>query len=637
MKLPNQRLRILVFFSLSLFIFSSCKRVEPKKFNRNIPEEANTEMQRLLQYQIAVFAFTPSNGWVIVTKDGRYFARNIPEECFQKLEEFVNAGHKIQHIAFPPRGGNSWVIITDRTKFARNIPEECNTKLNEYYADGKRVRCVAFPPNRGDNSWVIVTNDGFFARNIPDECYQIMLNLYQRPQIGANVPRLVHYVSFTPTGGWLVLARDYYFARNIPQECFQQMGVFNGESREMAIVAFSPQRGGWSIISNLKFNNRPTDEIRVAERSFPGGKDIWDRMRDYNTPGVSIAVVLNNQLAWSCGYGHMEKDIDDAIHPKSVFQAASISKVLAAIGAYKWTENGLIGFDERIRPRLSLNIPTRACLTYTDSVTIRGILRHRSGISGRGTTRPLANCTGFCTNCNNCACGGGFAGYLNSGNTVVPNLTELFNGTSTRPNVTVNSPRIDLSYTDGRFSYSGSAYTVLQQLALDITNRPFEQWMRANVLNPMRMDRSAFAINPSQQFFDERLVATGHDNNGNPINGKRRLHPEFAAAGLYTTCEDLANVIIMLNNGGTINGNTVLTNGSVTNLITNGIGIFTGNGNITANGNFYTHGGSNTGFRCVLFGFPASNAGVVVMTNGQNGGTAFREEIAQAVIQTYGW
>jgi hypothetical protein len=47
--------------------------------------------------------------------NGGLFARNIPEECYQKLLAYAGDGHKIRVIAFPPEGGNRWLIVTDRT------------------------------------------------------------------------------------------------------------------------------------------------------------------------------------------------------------------------------------------------------------------------------------------------------------------------------------------------------------------------------------------------------------------------------------------------------------------------------------------------------------------------------------------
>ena len=98
-------------------------------FNRRMPDEFHTQMGNLSPGKITAVAFTPSNGWVIVNQSGGLFARGIPDECFAKLGEYVQAGHIINSIGFPAEGGNRWVITTNKTFFARNIPDECYQKL----------------------------------------------------------------------------------------------------------------------------------------------------------------------------------------------------------------------------------------------------------------------------------------------------------------------------------------------------------------------------------------------------------------------------------------------------------------------------------------------------------------------------
>jgi CubicO group peptidase (beta-lactamase class C family) len=601
---------------------------EPTKFNRNIDPEAHEQMERLLAEGIAVFAFHPGGGWVIVTEQGSKFARNIPEECNQKLEEFLAGGHKIRSIAFPPRGGNRWVIVTDRTKFARDIPTEANDQLERFLADGHEVLSVAFPYRRTtDNSWVILAEDDFFARNIDDEAYQIIRNFMQRPRPGTARSRPVHQVAFEPGGGWVVLGEDAFYARNIDDEAFQTLGNFWNEKRQIATVAFDPDEDGWSIISNEKYTTRPAvDEIQLFERNV-GGETISQRRRAVNVPGVSVAVVVDNRLAWSAGYGHLVAGEDDAAHPESLYQAASISKVLAAIGMHRLVDDGDIDLGSDILDDLSVAVPTRSCLTGDPAVLLRDVLNHVSPVMGRGTTNPLNVCSGFTGG------GGGYGGYATGAS--LPTLDQIVAGTGP-----ANTPAITRSRNNGSFSYSGGGFTLLQKLIEDLTGDSFSDWMQEEILDPMGMDDSFFDTTVPQRFFDAGDVAAGHDSTtGARIGGDRRQYPEFAAAGLYSTARDLARVIIMLNQDGVIGGTRILSTASRDSLVESGIGIFVNGGaNITANADFYAHGGTNSGFRSLLVGMPGAKAGVVVMTNGDAlGGVTFREELVQAVIDAYGW
>lgn len=592
-------------------------------FNRNIPDEAHEKIGSMGPGGVQAFAFTPSGGWVIVVNGGGYFARGIPDECFAKLGEFINAGHKIRVIAFPPEGGNRWVIVTDKTYFARNIPDECYTKLGECWEAGYRPTCIAFP-YPGGNRWVILAGKWLYARGIPDECYQLLCNFGQglRP---------AERVAFMKTGGWTILAEERYWARGIPDECYDQMGNF---AKTMLVdhVNFAPN-GGWSIISNTAKSALPSDPLRNFEGTIiqenGAWKNIWDRMAKYKVPGVSIAVVRNNKVAWATSYGPVEKGSSDWVHTDTVFQAASCSKPVAAIGYLRLVQSNLVTLDEDVHPKLGWTLGARSCVqeSWKSKVTLRRLLRHEGGIIGRDATNPTNQCSNFSS-----GGGGGFGGYPNTAGVGVPNLLEILNGTSSRPGVSVNSHKVIQTYNPGTISaYSGEAFVMMMQLLENQRSANFAAWMKTNVLEPAGMSHSTYSLT-APSFSGP--PASGHKTDGEAIPGDRNRYPESAAAGLYTTPSDLARFIIAINQGGTIDGHTILDSTRTQELMNNSLGMPT-SGAGTANSAFW-HNGANYGFRCLFKGYPGKQAGYVIMTNGDAGDTLYGE-IAAALVRTYGW
>ncbi len=612
-------------------------------YNRNIPGEAHTQMTRLAPRGISTFSFTPSNGWVITTPDGQRFARNIPDDCYQVLLAYLGAGHRVQVLAFPPAGGNSWVIVTDRGKFAKNIPTECNAKINEYRSAGRQIRCVAFPP-AGGNRWVVVADGAWQARYIPDECFQVMRNLSQRPWPGTRPPRRIHHVAFTPSGGWTVQADDYMFARDVPGECDSRMEIFQSQNRRIDTVAFSPT-GGWSIISNGSPRSVAADPIREFEATIRRGtvtETIWERMRWSNVPGVAVACVINNQLAWSTGYGHLRAGRDHAAHPESIFQAASISKVVAAIGVMALVRAGRFGLEDDLRDLLQWPrpIPVADGVNVTTPPPVQLALQHAAGFNH-----------------------GSFDGC--GSRDTIPTTSEILLGKFCPYTVGTNRDPVMIARDPGPNSwvYSGGGSQILQQLIEEQAGTPFIPWIKENVLEPYGMEDSFFDLTVPSAYFRANHVATGHDANGNPIG--RNRYPESAAAGLYSTAEDLARMIIAINRllARTYQGQTPIGTLQARQLMTNtiqppnrfwrqGLGFRTnGNQAELEDSNFrYWHGGSNAGFKALFVGYPNRDggAGVVVMTNGDaramllpnnrsDNGVNFRAAVANAVAAAYGW
>lgn len=571
---------------------------------------------------VQAFAFTPSGGWVIVVNGG-YFARGIPDECFQKLGEFIGTGHKIRVIAFPPEGGNRWVIVTDKTYFARNIPDECYEKLGECWKAGHRPTCIAFP-YPGGNRWAILAGKWLYTRGIDDECFQHLCNFSQglRP---------AERVAFTKSGGWTILAEDRFWARRIPDECYDQMKQF-AQSMLVDHVNFAPN-GGFSIISNTTKPAFPSDPLRNFENRIIQEdrvwKNIWDRMAKYKVPGVSIAIVQNNRVAWATSYGQTEKGDPDWIHTDTVFQAASCSKPVAAIGFLRLVQSSLVGLDENVNPKLGWDLPRRSCAaaSWESRVTLRRLLRHEGGIIGRGAANPSDKCSGFSD-----GGAGGFGGYPNTSGVGVPTVLEILNGASSRPGVNVNSRKVELTYNPGTMSaYSGEAFVMMMQLLENQRGQNFGNWMKSNVLDRAGMVNSTFSLT-APSFSGP--PAAGHDSNGNIITGKRNRYPEGAAAGLYTTPTDLCRFIIALNQNGTYNGASILDTTRVQELMNDSLGMPTGNaGSATS---WFWHNGANYGFRCQFKGYPGKKAGFAIMTNGDQGDT-LHGEIAAALIRTYNW
>ncbi|WP_433413919.1 serine hydrolase domain-containing protein [Microtetraspora malaysiensis] len=581
-------------------------------FNRRVPDEAHTKMGELAPYGITSFAFTPSNGWVIVTQDGRFFARGVPDACYAELGKLTKAGRKIHCVAFPPEGGDRWVITTDKGVSARGIPAECQQRITASYGAGKQVVNVAFPP-AGGNRWSVVDTDGFYVRGIDDECYQMMRNLTQGG-------RRVTYVAFPRGGGWAVVAQDEFHARGIDDECYQQMGKLSAGGWQLHNVTFSPT-GGWSLCSRGKVPALPADRVRQVEDSVGSG-GIWQRMGYWKTPGVAIAVVTGNRITWSTGYGWLEAGSGAAAHPETGFQAASISKAVASVGVLRLMQTLKKPLSSDIRPFLGWTLPSRSCVSPDAVPTIDLILTHRAGVIGRGSTSPADVCSGF-----NASAGGGFAGY--GPNATVPSLLQIMNGEG-------NSPKIELTTDPGaEYHYSGAGFVLLQRMVEQQTGLSLAQYMDKEVLAPLGMKTSSYALAPTFE------LASGHTTTGAVISGKRNRYPESAAAGLYSNVLDLSRLVCYLNKAWTASGDIAgpLSKESVRTLLSKGAQPDMGRGLFIAGSgtkNFsFTHDGSNYGFKSVFKGYPELGAGYAVMVNGDN--TNLVNEIAASIRSTYGW
>jgi CubicO group peptidase (beta-lactamase class C family) len=590
-------------------------------FSYNMPQAAMDAAEALAAGGIGVFTFNAADGWLVVANNGEVRSNNVSGGCIKKIEELIAAGHTVKSVAFPPKGSNSYVIITDKDHYTSEVDGKLIQKLKELKAKGSKVKQIAFRPKRGNDRWIIVTENGFTAQNIPDECYQILKNLQESPKLNGKPTRKINSVSFTNTGGWVVNADDYFFSRNIPGGCLKKMNDLKGKYLQSDEVVFS--KSGWSVISHQSVSEAPIDEIRAFEKAVKGG-GLWNRMKLSKVPGVSVAVIIDNKLAWSCGYGYLKTGGIHAAHSDSLYQAGSLSQLVSTIGALRLVRLGKIGLEEDLMAEeLGLDISMKPGFELEEGqeATLAMLLANRSGYGVKG-----------------------LKGYT-KGRTL-PNLDNIIKGAGG-----ANNGKVAIEFPPNtRYEPSAGGFIMLDKIIQKVTDQPADKWLDENVLGPLKMKDSSFDIKVNKAFLDDYNVAAGHNPNGGTLTGERYSYPETSAYGLHTNVKNMANIISMINQGGSFNGETFITTDLIETLLTpvnqlekrtRGLGAMVTNFeeiNETGSNFRYTSSGQCAGFRSLIFGYPVQGTGVVVMTNGNaKDGPRFCYDVAKAVIDTYDW
>jgi CubicO group peptidase (beta-lactamase class C family) len=197
-----------------------------------------------------------------------------------------------------------------------------------------------------------------------------------------------------------------------------------------------------------------------------------------------------------------------------------------------------------------------------------------------------------------------------------------------------NTASVEAKWLPGRsFRYSGGGTMVLQLLVGEVTGTPFERLAATSVLEPAGMKGSTFTPLAT----NEANVASAHDLDGQPLAGRFRLYPEQAAAGLWSTAEDLARLALAIaaswRDGGPLTRRTGRLMAAQVVGGPTGLGIFVRQR--PGKPPYLYHYGVNAGFRSVLV-FAADGAfGLALMTNGE-GGRGLIPAFLDAVFRAFG-
>lgn len=332
------------------------------------------------------------------------------------------------------------------------------------------------------------------------------------------------------------------------------------------------------------------DLVFVGEEPPP--QSLRERMERHGVPGLSVAVMLDGEIAWARGYGLADVASGREVTSETLFQAASISKPVAAMAALRLVQQGALDLDDDVNSHLTAwSVPEHEW-SESEAVTLRRLLSHTAGTTVHG-----------------------FPGYARGSE--IPTAVAVLDGAGNTDPVVVDIEP------GSRFRYSGGGYTIVQQLLDDLSGKPFEELLAESVLDPLGMTRSSFGT-------PKEAPASGYRSDDTVVEGDWHVYPELAAAGLWTTPSDLARFALALQQG----ANAVLDAEHVEAMLTpvvdrQGLGPGVG-------GKEFGHGGANEGFRCLLTAALDGSWGVAVMTNSDSG-SALAQEVLLTLAREYGW
>ena len=268
----------------------------------------------------------------------------------------------------------------------------------------------------------------------------------------------------------------------------------------------------------------PLPELTVAhELTKPDLEAFLDalipaQLQNRDIAGAVIAVVKDGQVFLAKGYGYADfAGKKPVVADKTLFRPGSISKVFTATAVMQLVEQGKLDLDRDVNDYLDFAIPK----TYAEPVTLRRILTHTAGfeetlknlfVPGAREMRPLRD-------------------YLI---TAMP--ARIF------PPGTVPS-------------YSNYGLTLAGYIVERVSGEPFEKYIAAHILTPLRMDHSSFA-----QPLPENLAANMSPGYLTAAQGARAF--EFVTASpagaLSATATDMTRLMLALLGEGTLEGATIL-------------------------------------------------------------------------------
>jgi CubicO group peptidase (beta-lactamase class C family) len=353
---------------------------------------------------------------------------------------------------------------------------------------------------------------------------------------------------------------------------------------------------------------------------------LTERMKYYQTPGVSVAIIDAYKVDWVKGYGVRIAGENEPVTTRTLFHAGSVAKSLSAAATLTLVEQGFLNLDEDVNNRLvSWRVPENE-YTRVEKVTLRRLLSHsaglKDGLTDSGPDDPMPS-------------------YVTFGDKM-PGVTlqRLLDG---MPEDDIEATRV-VNVPGTSYRYANADYAILELLVEDRLGQPFEDFMQAAVLDRLGMTFSSYHQPLPKDL--RALSASEHTLDGKPVEGGRANFPFHAAGSLWTTPGDLAVFMIDLMKAYQGESGHLLSPQMAQQMLSPqipiqnsplsdafGLGVELQS---TSQGPKVWHTGGTWGSNSVIWFYPQIGKGAVVMTNSASG-SLLRFEILLSIAIAYGW
>ncbi|MDO8290888.1 MAG: serine hydrolase domain-containing protein [Parvibaculum sp.] len=201
------------------------------------------------------------------------------------------------------------------------------------------------------------------------------------------------------------------------------------------------------------------DDPKVRDPRAEGGMLAWpqdemsralgiyvpNRMKQFDVPGVAIAIVADGKIVYAGTFGKADKSAAIPVTPSTLFEAGALGQSVVAFGALRMADDKLLFLDAPLSR--DLNEPWLSDDEDNAAITLRHVLTHTSGLGD---------------------------------NVAHPSRSSDFSPGSA-------------------FSHSGIGFLYLQHVMEVVGNASFEQLMQSLVFQPLGLTQSHFLPQPDEQ------------------------------------------------------------------------------------------------------------------------------------------
>lgn len=320
-------------------------------------------------------------------------------------------------------------------------------------------------------------------------------------------------------------------------------------------------------------------------------------LQNKNIVGISAAIIVNDSVIWSNGFGYADKLNKVPMTTNTVVNMGSITKTFTSLSVMQLQQKGSLNINDPLNSYLTDFRPKTKNIDIKD-ITIRSVLTHTSGI------QPDI--------------------WKNS---------DLRSGKYTDVLDYINNTYI--TYPPGMVGlYSNAGYNILGTLVKAVSKQDYADYVHQNIFAPLGMSRSGFAMDSLP--YRSKIYLGGNEVEEYELR-------DIASGGIYTNINDFSKYAIELMKAYNEESSSIIDSPTIREMFSlqnqnvpiesnkKGLGWFM----FKNDSNFAVYHAGSAGFaQAKLLLIPKSKFAVIVMTNSAEGG-AIAEEFCFSFLNKY--
>jgi CubicO group peptidase (beta-lactamase class C family) len=259
-----------------------------------------------------------------------------------------------------------------------------------------------------------------------------------------------------------------------------------------------------TVVAEEKEPARLAADPRVADAIA-----AWKQWVEYQAainevPGMSVGVVHDQELLATDAFGLANPETGAAVRPDTLYSICSISKLFTSVAVLQQRDAGKVHLDDPVVKHLPW-LDIQDVHPDDEPITVRGLLTHSSGLP-RESDYPYWTADGY---------------PFPTHDQMVARLRE----------------QRTLYPASRYFQYSNLGLTLAGEIAASASGRPFGDYVRANILDPLGM-KDTFTEVPENLRGDR--LAIGYS--ARKRDGSRDVIPPFQTRGIAPAAGFASNV-----------------------------------------------------------------------------------------------